>query len=67
MMLIGGRCGYAEPTDDGAVECFEIGLRITVRDPFGNLMSIVRCIEHSDWIETGGPDERGHAVLGSAR
>lgn len=49
--LVGGRCGYMEPTDDGAVQCHEMGLRITVKDPLGTYHSIVRCIEHSDWIE----------------
>ena len=51
-MTIGGRCGYAEPDDDwGVIQCENIGLRITVKDLLGNLMSIVRCIEHSDWVE----------------
>lgn len=50
-VLVGGRCGYMEPTDDGAVQCFEMGLRITVTDGLGRYYSIVRCIEHSDWIE----------------
>lgn len=44
------RCGYAVPTDDGAIRCPEIGLRITVREPLGHLMSIIRCQRHSDWI-----------------
>lgn len=46
-----GRCGYAEPTDEGARECGASGLRITVREPLGHLMSIIRCKQHSDWIE----------------
>lgn len=50
-LLVGGQCGYMEPTDDGAVQCREMGLRITVKDPLGTYHSIVRCIEHSDWIE----------------
>ena len=46
-----GQCGYAEPTDEGLTECINSGLRITVKAPLGNFMSIVRCREHSDWIE----------------
>jgi len=46
-----GLCGYAEPDDDGDIECRASGLRITVKDGLGNLVSIVRCKEHSDWIE----------------
>ena len=46
-----GRCGYAEPTDDGAAECKATGKKIVVRDPFGSCVSIVRCRKHSDWIE----------------
>lgn len=49
--LVGGRCGYMEPVEDGAIQCTEIGLRITVSDVHGSLHSIVRCIDHSDWIE----------------
>ena len=45
-----GCCGYAEPTDEGAVECHKSGLRLTVRDPLGFLRSIVRCRQHSDWV-----------------
>lgn len=47
------RCGFAEPDDErGAIECGRMGLRIIVREPFfGRLMSIVRCHDHSDWIE----------------
>jgi hypothetical protein len=52
-MLIGGRCGYADILEDGLRECQEMGLRITVRDEFGHLHSVVRCIDHSDWIEAG--------------
>ena len=50
-MTVGGRCGYVDILEDGVQECDQIGLRLTVRDPLGHLMSIVRCIEHSDWIE----------------
>lgn len=50
-MTVGGRCGYMEPTEDGARQCDQIGVRITVSDELGHLHSIVRCIEHSDWIE----------------
>lgn len=51
-MLVGGRCGYVEILDDGIEECQQMGLRITVQSAFtGRLMSIVRCIDHSDWIE----------------
>ena len=45
-----GRCGYSEPTDEGAVECCKSGLRLTVRDPLGFLRSIIRCRQHSDWV-----------------
>ena len=51
-MKVGGRCGYMEPVDDGAVPCQEMGLRFTVYDNLtGTYHSIVRCVEHSDWIE----------------
>ena len=50
-MTIGGQCGYADILDDGIAECQNMGLRFTVIDPFGHYHSIVRCIEHSDWIE----------------
>ena len=44
-----GRCGYAEPTEDGAWCCTKSGVRFTVEDAFGYLRSIVRCQEHGDW------------------
>jgi len=50
-MTVGGRCGYVDILDEGIAECNEPGLRFTVRDLSGHLMSIVRCIDHSDWIE----------------
>jgi hypothetical protein len=53
-----GLCGYADPTDDGSGECRASGLRITVRDCFGRLVSIVRCRQHSDWIEAAPEVER---------
>ena len=46
-----GPCGYTEPTDEGAIACRQSGMRLTVRDPLGSLVSIVRCRRHSDWIE----------------
>ena len=46
-----GRCGFAEHDEEGAVECQKSGLRLTVRDPLGHLVSIIRCRLHSDWIE----------------
>ena len=51
MNVVIGRCGYAEPTEEGAEECHRSGKRITVQDPLGSLMEIVRCRRHSDWIE----------------
>lgn len=46
-----GRCGYAEPTEDGDVECRQSGKTLIVRNPLGYLVSIVRCRRHSDWLE----------------
>ena len=46
-----GPCGFAEPTDEGAIACRQSGKRLTVRDPLGSLRSIVRCRRHSDWVE----------------
>lgn len=54
-MKVGGRCGYADILEDGIKECQNMGLRIRVQDPLGYYMSIVRCIEHSDWIERKRP------------
>jgi len=48
---IGGRCGYADILEDGILECQQPGLRYTVYDPCGYFRSIIRCVEHSDWIE----------------
>jgi hypothetical protein len=51
-MTVGGRCEYAEPSDEwGQIQCENVGLRIMVRDLSGGLRSIVRCMDHSDWIE----------------
>ena len=52
-MTVGGHCGYAGFKEDGIVECQNMGLRIRVTNEFGDYMSIVRCIEHSDWIQAG--------------
>lgn len=49
--LIGGRCGYWHENEFGSMQCVEMGIRLTVKDPLGNLMSIVRCHEHSDWVD----------------
>lgn len=56
-MLIGGKCGYATILDNGILECQQMGLRLTVYDALslGGFRSIVRCIEHSDWIEADRP------------
>lgn len=57
-MTVGGRCGYAEPDDElGEIRCENMGVRITVQDPLGMRMSIVRCNEHSDWVEVREEDE----------
>ena len=48
---VGGQCGYFEPDDDGDIQCTEVGLRHLSATPNGTLISIVRCVEHSDWIE----------------
>lgn len=52
-MTVGGRCGYWgwEHGGDDSKQCDKLGLRITVLTPSGMPMSIVRCVEHSDWIE----------------
>lgn len=51
-MTIGGRCGYAEPDDAvGSIQCENIGLRVIVQDPLGGYHSVVRCENHSDWVE----------------
>ena len=52
-----GPCGYAEPTDEGAVECRHSGKRLRVRDPLGYMAVIVRCRQHSDWIEAREEEE----------
>lgn len=53
-----GRCGYAEPCDEGDVECRKSGLRVTGEDPLGHLRSIVRCAKHSDWWGPKFPGKR---------
>lgn len=56
-LLVGGQCGYWgwEHGGEDSQQCDQPGVRITVRDGHGGLMSIVRCIEHSDWIEAEEP------------
>lgn len=46
-----GHCGFAEPSDDGAIACPKPGKKIRVRDPLGGLVVICRCRDHSDWVE----------------